>query len=209
MLKHIKKFSIEDVENLIKTINLDWDGKNAHENSIRVDGYSVYPKSMRYKNFFEHGYSCCTCGKKGTYFSLDVDEKQNSNRAHFNLYADDGTLLTKDHIIPKSKGGKNHIDNYQVMCEFCNSKKRDAMPESYNTDMIKSLPKRKKEYIYYGNQKFSSIESAINFAMSHIIKVKGNISNAERIRLSKTAKRRIKAALYEGKKYGNEEWKII
>ena len=83
------------------------------------------------------------------------------------------------------------------------------MPESYNTDMIKSLPKIKKEYIYYGNQKFSSIESAINFAMSHIIKVKGNISNAERIRLSKTAKRRIKAALYEGKKYGNEEWKII
>ena len=65
MVKHIKKFSVEDVENLIKAINLDWDGKNAHENSITVDGYSVYPKSMRYKNFFEHGYSCCTCGKKG------------------------------------------------------------------------------------------------------------------------------------------------
>ena len=32
-------------------------------------------------------------------------------------------LFTKDHIIPKSKGGKNHISNYQTMCEPCNSEK--------------------------------------------------------------------------------------
>ena len=34
-----------------------------------------------------------------------------------------------DHIIPKSKGGKDHIDNYQLMCEECNSKKGATLEE--------------------------------------------------------------------------------
>ena len=32
-------------------------------------------------------------------------------------------LMTKDHIIPKSLGGKNTIYNLQPMCQFCNSRK--------------------------------------------------------------------------------------
>lgn len=33
-------------------------------------------------------------------------------------------LMTKDHIIPKSKGGANDISNYQTMCKRCNEAKR-------------------------------------------------------------------------------------
>ena len=32
-------------------------------------------------------------------------------------------LFTKDHITPRSKGGKNHISNYQTMCSKCNEGK--------------------------------------------------------------------------------------
>lgn len=46
---------------------------------------------------------------------------------HLNLYAVDENgkeiLMTKDHIIPKSKGGKDHISNYQTMCVRCNMTK--------------------------------------------------------------------------------------
>lgn len=36
---------------------------------------------------------------------------------------DNEVLMTKDHIIPKSKGGKNNLSNYQPMCCICNKQK--------------------------------------------------------------------------------------
>ena len=51
-----------------------------------------------------------------------------NGRPHFNLYAElDGyiVLMTKDHIVPRSKGGKNMLENYQTMCCLCNSAKSD------------------------------------------------------------------------------------
>ena len=32
-------------------------------------------------------------------------------------------LFTKDHIVPKSKGGGNQMHNYQTMCTTCNIEK--------------------------------------------------------------------------------------
>lgn len=206
MIKHIKKFTIEEIENLIKEENINWDGIIAHDKSIMVDGYTVYSKSMRYKNFFEHGYTCCKCGKKGSYFYLDVDDAQNPKRGHFNLYSEDGTLMTKDHIVPKSKGGKNHIDNYQPMCCNCNQEKRNTMPKEYNKDMIKEI--KPSFYIHYGPYKFCSFNKAINFAIQNIMKAKKQSSPQVRHECEKKARKKIHDALYNGQKYGNYEWKI-
>jgi 5-methylcytosine-specific restriction endonuclease McrA len=74
---------------------------------------------------FRKNRKCVHCGVVGTHFVLEQDF--NHARPHLNLYTDDGILMTKDHIIPKSKGGKNDLSNYQTMCERCNAKKADSM----------------------------------------------------------------------------------
>ncbi len=44
-------------------------------------------------------------------------------------------ILTKDHIIPLSKGGTDYIDNIQPLCRNCNSKKHNHIYE--NSKLLK------------------------------------------------------------------------
>ena len=121
-----KRYSIEEVfaligEDVLNTPHYSKGQKNS-ENTIQVDGYDVYTHSLRYMTFYQKGCKCVACGKEGTHFTLDVGDGKDTRR-HFNLRAEDGTLMTKDHILPKSKGGRDHISNMQTMCVDCNKAK--------------------------------------------------------------------------------------
>ena len=88
---------------------------------------------------FKRSKVCVGCGLEGTIMSLDVfKSKSKVASAHFNLYAIDSSgktrLMTKDHIIPRSKGGKNHLDNMQTMCDRCNVAKGSRMEVEELTD---------------------------------------------------------------------------
>lgn len=94
------------------------------------DGDMIKMGSERYY-VFKDSLSCCECNITGAYFvkerHLDRHMRPVNSSYHFNLYAinEQGqeVLMTKDHIIPKSKGGANHISNYTTMCTFCNGNK--------------------------------------------------------------------------------------
>ncbi len=122
-----KKYSIEEVfaligEDVLNNPHYSKGQKNS-ENTIQVDGHDVYTHSLRYMTFYQKGCTCVVCGKQGTHFTLDKSAGEDNNRYHFNLRAEDGTLMTRDHIFPKSKGGRHHIANMQTMCTHCNKAK--------------------------------------------------------------------------------------
>lgn len=94
---------------------------------VDFDGDMMKMESQRYRLFKRDGCICVGCGIEGTFFRKE--RHKHDTVYHFNLYAIDENgnevLITKDHIIPKAKGGKNHLTNYQVMCVKCNHEKAD------------------------------------------------------------------------------------
>ena len=73
----------------------------------------------------ENSTICVCCGRVGTKFCLGqgkhVGQKNRGQDEHWDLYTEDDIALSIDHIHPKSKGGDNHISNYQLMCIECNN----------------------------------------------------------------------------------------
>lgn len=69
-------------------------------------------KSTKIKVFKRDGYKCLLCHTK--------------------------KHLTIDHILPRSMGGSNHIDNLQTLCEYHNKTKGNNSVKDYRNK--KSLP---------------------------------------------------------------------
>jgi len=101
---------------------------------ISVNGFPVPIKtvSQRYQ-LFKSKCRCVKCGRVGSMMSMDTDVHASRITFHFNLYCIErgrAILMTKDHIMPKSKGGRNQMKNYQTMCEYCNRRKADRIEEN-------------------------------------------------------------------------------
>lgn len=96
------------------------------------DGKTVHMDSLRYQTFIKSGTTCVNCGLEANYFALEHQQGNGAqDRYHFNLYALVGLreiLFTKDHILPRSRGGAHCIDNLQTMCAPCNQGKGN-LPE--------------------------------------------------------------------------------
>lgn len=122
-------YSIDEVLSKILPISLP---KNKAK--VDFDGDLMKMSSHRYHTFVKSGIKCVCCGIEGKYF---VKEKFKKDKGyHFNLYAlnenGEEILMTKDHIVAKSKGGKDCIENYQTMCITCNNEKGTMSQEEFD-----------------------------------------------------------------------------
>lgn len=64
-----------------------------------LSGYTFVRPGKWYAVLARDKWTCCSCGR--------------STRAH-------GVLLEVDHIVPRSKGGTDDLDNLQTLCKKCN-----------------------------------------------------------------------------------------
>lgn len=82
---------------------------------------TVSLNSLRYQ-VFQKSLSCNCCGITGDRFLLQHFRKEPYYKSHLNLFAG-STLMTKDHIVPRSLGGNDSLSNLQTLCSFCNTLK--------------------------------------------------------------------------------------
>lgn len=110
----------------IKTFSLDEILPLINNSSIKhPDGYKLDSQRLR---VFKRSQTCVCCGLEASFFR--AENFGNCITPHLNMYGIiDGNdiLFTKDHIIPKSKGGRDIMENFQTMCSPCNLYKGNKM----------------------------------------------------------------------------------
>lgn len=97
-----------------------------------VDFVEKYPETLerrRFRVFHEIGFDCVRCGLIGSHIVWWKEYHNGNDHRDLAGYNKDGKLvmITIDHIYPRSKGGPNHVTNYQTMCAPCNRIKSDRI----------------------------------------------------------------------------------
>jgi 5-methylcytosine-specific restriction endonuclease McrA len=111
--ERIKEFTVEE---LLPHIGRDKPKIEHNEYTVRTDTRTL-------QCFAEHGIECQLCGLKGEFFVMEKNLR--TQQTYLHLYGvdtdDEIIMMTKDHIVPKSRLGSNDISNLRTMCERCNN----------------------------------------------------------------------------------------
>ena len=94
---------------------------------VNGETHKVRMCSSRYL-VFQESRKCAACGLEGT--KMLLERPPGSVTPHFNLYAEENgrlVLMTKDHVLPASKGGRNDLNNLQTYCAVCNTLKANFL----------------------------------------------------------------------------------
>jgi 5-methylcytosine-specific restriction endonuclease McrA len=105
-----------------------------YNDTILLSGFKVKVSNLRLRTFARPGGTvCASCGLEGKWFVVEVRGKDsNAGLQLYGLNAKGESIrLTLDHVIARSRGGRNRLDNTQTLCEPCNALKADYEPETF------------------------------------------------------------------------------
>ena len=85
---------------------------------------------------------CCFCGVEATKAFIVKQQENNIGIKFFTEKNGELILFTKDHKKPKSKGGRNKLNNYQTCCEICNRLKGNISQDNEVSKCVVDLKKK-------------------------------------------------------------------
>lgn len=98
------------------------------------------------KTFHHWGVVCAKCGLEGIMFR-EIKRDKKTHLRLFGIKDGEEIMMTRDHIIPQSRGGSNSFSNIQTMCCKCNSEKQDEVKKEF-IENSEYLYKSIKDYIF-------------------------------------------------------------
>lgn len=140
---NLEILAIEDVIEAAKSVPM--------YHKAKINGRS-FKKTQTITLIERQGTRCTCCGQEALFFAW-VPEYNNVGkpvlvlRLFFEHTDRDGSFahMTKDHIIPKTHGGPNTMDNYQLMCNVCNVSKGSRFTvEDLPVHLIQYVPPDKR-----------------------------------------------------------------
>lgn len=113
----------------LKKYQKKWGKQNPENIKINRNKYLKTIKGKETINQRNHNRKSRLRGAKGNHTLKQWNElkaRYNYTCVHCNKKEPE-IKLTRDHIIPISKGGDNYIENIQPLCNSCNSRKKDKI----------------------------------------------------------------------------------
>jgi 5-methylcytosine-specific restriction endonuclease McrA len=118
---------------------IGWEKPSIHLTTPNYGSFKVKTSSIRLECLVRNS-KCVKCGLAGGVWLLQAHhcyikdgQVQLRETPHLNLYAvnddDKLILMTRDHIIPRARGGMDLMENLQTMCAPCNNAKADSLTQ--------------------------------------------------------------------------------
>jgi len=132
-----------------------------------------YKDHRRLRVYFHKGTKCVNpkCERKGEILTHGIDKFGN---LHIDLCTSDFYPITVDHILPKSLGGSDDLENLQPMCLGCNSNKGNGK-KNKSEKQVSSTPKFKEKFKNYHIQVGDIVfKKRDNVLLGKVLEIKEN-----------------------------------
>jgi 5-methylcytosine-specific restriction endonuclease McrA len=137
---------INSVEALVMCILGKARAIESHTKKIRtITDSFLLPSVIVLNRYIKFRFSYVACNRTNLFFR-DQSECQYCGKEQ------DGKLMTIDHILPKSRGGKNTWENLVVACKKCNQRKGNKTPLEAGMK-LRRIPKRPKNTLMQRTKK--------------------------------------------------------
>lgn len=118
-----------------------------------IEALEEFKEHHRLQVFYLKGLNCVCCERVGT----KLIQGEGRGKLHWDIYCEDGIPMSVDHIVPKSKGGSDHIDNLQPMCILCNRDKGNGDTYQVSVGHACRWPRKEMSGSYLTSNNFKKV----------------------------------------------------